>query len=281
MMNGKIWLISLLIVIVCFIMPGCANSNRQADVQSIQVPAECIKLWDIDLGADYSMAANGSYLTIWLSDDLGLELFVHRGSLANDDWTKHEKLIIDGITCYRSTSAANWDGTNESGEWISGTTYTQTLTYEQDGLVCTLAGSTDKKEVSLDGVSLKTARSLMDPSVKEYQQFRKTHETWTTGFQKGNITGGITITPPPLDQTAYQGWVNSDNCSFVKEGDQTYIRLNREDKEDSPNSAAIAFLSSHRLIELRAGVPYRQRNEIPREELDFITIELVNPSFDL
>ncbi len=275
MKNVTYGLASILLLIVSVFMTGCTNTNIQTNTQSLKVPAECEKLWDIDLGEDYSIGTAGTYFARWMDDDLDLELFVHRGNLSDADLTRSEKVIVDGIACYTNADAVNWDGTNESGEWIGGTNYTKTLTYAQNGLVCTLAGNAAKQEISLDIISLMTAQSLMDRNVSEYQQFRKTNENWTIGFQKGKISGSISIIPPPLDQAVYQEWSKSEDCSLVKEADLEYYLLKRDDQEDSPNNAAIAFLSSHGLIECRAGVPYSKRNEVPRDELNFINMEMV------
>lgn len=247
----------------------------QTDTKTLSVPATCLKLWDIDLGMDYGIRTGGTFFASWQSDDHSLEMIVYRGNLSAEDLNHYDQTIVDGITCYTNKSAANWDGTNESGEWVGGTIYTQTLAFAQNGLVCTLAGTAGQKETSLDIVSLKTAQGLINRSASDYQHYQKAVENWTVGFQKGKISCSITITPPPLDQTAYLGWVNSENCSLVKDGDLEYYLLKHDDRADSPNSAAIAYLSEFGLIEIRAGVPYSSRNDVPREEMDFININLV------
>ena len=269
----------MIIVLVSFFLTGCSLPSTQTNAHSLEVPADCVKLWGLDLGEDYQIG--GSYFARWLGEDLDLELIVYRGSLTDMELSQYEKVIVDGITCYTNASAINWDGTNESGEWTSGIIFSQTLVYEQNGLVCTLAANSGNQEISPDVVSLKTAQSLMDPSASEDRRYRKISETWTAGFQKGILSGGVSIIPPPLDQAAYERWANSENCSFVKDGDLEYYLLKHDDQEDSPNSRAIAFRSRYGLIEIRAGVPYKNRHEVPREELDFVNMELVNQVIQL
>jgi hypothetical protein len=277
----KFCLAILLLMIVSILLPGCIRSNGQTDAKPLSVPAACVKLWDIDLGVDYNVTGDRYYFARWLGDDITLDISVDRGNLADANWENYDKSIVDGIACYTAKSENCWDGTNESGEWIGGTSYTQMLIYEQNGLVCRLSGEASKPEVSLDIVSLKTAQNLMDPSKSEYQQYRKAYENWTAGFVKGKINASINIIPPPLAQAAYLKWGNDENCQFVKDGDLEYYQLKRDNQADSPNSAAIFFLSDHGLVEIRGGVPYLLRNEVPREALDCINIELVEQVIQL
>lgn len=80
---------------------------------------------------------------------------------------------------------------------------------------------------------------------------------------------------PPFDRPAYAQWAESEDTVLIRDGSLEYYTLNRQQTPDAPNANAIAYLSDVGLIEVRGGVPYRFRDDVPRESLDFINIDFV------
>jgi hypothetical protein len=112
----------------------------------------------------------------------------------------YETVIEDGIKCYVAVNEVCWDGTNENSEWIGGTSYSKSIVFEQNGLICTFSGEADDQSVSLDIISSRTARLLMDDPGKIRPEAVKQSEYWQLGYVKGIINLGVSISPAPFGQ---------------------------------------------------------------------------------
>jgi hypothetical protein len=95
-------LANLLIIIINIFLTGCADSDMQTNAQSLSVPAECVKLWDINLGEDYNIGAAGTYFASWLGNDLVLELFIYRGNLSDADLTECPVILVSPSSLVQS-----------------------------------------------------------------------------------------------------------------------------------------------------------------------------------
>jgi hypothetical protein len=267
--------IILLALVSALILTGCAAGSEKSTM--LHVPEPCTKLWSMDIGRSDYVRSAGMYYATWVSGKVAMNMLIGPAGTVDDHYKSYPTAVAGNITYYVGKNPDTaWDATNSSGEWISGTSYSKMLAFEQNGLACILSGETGDKEVSLDLVSLQTAQNLIEGLTDRVPDCQQITEIWSVGFAKGNISVGISICPPPFAEKAYQEtWIKSADCLLVTDGDLQYYTTKRENSPESPNFAVIAYLSDLGLIEIRGSVPWSKRNVVPRSELDFINIGLV------
>jgi hypothetical protein len=245
----------------------------------LQVPDHCNRLWNISIDQDGYVKSSGYYYTNWSCAGLYLDLTIRPAEFADTSYKTHGTSIVDGITCFVHDSKIYYHGaTNSSGsEGSGGTLFSRSLIYEQNGLVCYLDGQTGKEDVSLDVVSLRTAQRLAAGLSNQIPDCEQKNESWSIEFKKGEISVHASIYPLPFGLQAYQNdWVNSETSLLMHDGDLEYYSVRSEGNDvDSPYYASIAFLSDIGLIVIRGGLPKSALSGTPRDEFDFININLV------
>lgn len=94
------------------------------------------------------------------------------------------------------------------------------------------------------------------------------------GFSYDNISVNISVYPHPYGIDIYNNCSSNEEFQLIRDNDIEYYYISNERTEDEPNHAAVYWLNDIGLVELRAGVPYSERNDVPSDALEFINIEL-------
>ena len=268
--------------------PASGLATTSTRLSTAIIPPVCERLWNLEPGqAGFSRI--GSYrLSTYFSSEVVMTLVVRPQAFDTFDPAQWERIgqnapaltqfwkktTPQGVPYYLMKTAVSWDA--EGGR--SGTNYTQSLHLAEGGLGLQLDGEASQADVALDIVSLDTLRKLTAGSAgaaPSLPSVTATGDYWRTDFKNDPVSLSVTLIPPPFDTEAYAGWADAENVTRQGEGTNEYYMTDRLAGSEAPNAVAIAYRTPVGLVEVRGGVPYRLRQEIPRETLDFITIDYV------
>lgn len=182
-----------------------------------------------------------------------------------------EKTNYEGREFFTRNDEICWDGIDDAGKWIGGTTYSRCLVWYKDGFTCSLSASADRKSAALDIVCPQTAVSLESGNIPQGMEL--TNEFCGVGFKAGESSVNVELFPPPFDSKQAEIYKEGEYILCESDGFKYYVyKPNR--KPEDPNAAAIIWETGEGLVCLRGGIPYKYRNDFSEDVWNFIDAEL-------
>lgn len=272
----------ILVILLLLTTLGCRNSNISTDTnpkpeskpdiesaeeeQAIQYE----KLWNVDIGVDGYRRNYALHNIIWESEDSVVASWSMRPTECSEEISNDmETYESDGVTYYTKDESICWDSYDLKE---GGTKHIRRIVFIEGEYQYVLSISADNDKSLLIPVET-CVKTLNDPE-KGLTGFKKTTEFWYVELKKDDLSVHISIYPSPYGIEMYNDCPNSDILELVEDNETEYYIYNTERTLDDPNCAAVYWLDDIGLIQIHANIPYSERNDVPREALEFINIEL-------
>ncbi len=257
------WLFIVFCIAFC---SGCQNTNSgftayAASDQGIFGLAPLFKNFEQKSAAHYL-----SYQTQGAS--VSLTFYPFTASL-EDMVPQSEMRTYNGREYAYWFSSVCWDGMDENGKWVGGTTDNVRMgMYDGDYLVVfSVSGQTDavntyaRMEVFLELLEKNTVNGLT-----------LTHEEYSAHFQKDILKCKVVLTPPHVE--AYQNTFAREDLFVQNQEGISFLQTSTQRSEDAPNVFAIVFNTDKGALLIQNSVAYVHRNDISEEEITGIDFAL-------
>lgn len=266
----------ILVVLLLLTTLGCRNSNISTDTnpepenndeeQAIQYD----NLWNVDIGVDGYIRNYAMHLIRWESENGVTVIWSMRpteySEKISDDM---ETYVRDGETYYTKDESICWDSYDLKE---GGTYHVRRIIFIEGEYQYDLRVQVDEDKSLL--IPVENCVETLKNHEKGLAGFEKATEFWNVKFNYDNISVHISIYPPPYGIVIYNNCSSIEEFQLIRENDIEYYIYDTERTLDDPNCAAVHWLNDIGLVELRAGVPYSERNDVPSDALEFINIEL-------
>ena len=267
-------------IFAVIILSGCDNPENPNKLnESMIIPdigsdycTEAIdyeRLWDVDIEQNEYIKESASYRVVWDSNDKKVSFSVAPIEDSNTTYEDIETYEKDGINYYIRESSICWDSYDLKE---GGVKHFREVYCIRGNKRYSFAVEVDNDKSLL--LPIETCIGILNDPESMPDGMEKSSEVWHVEFKKGSISFDATIYVAPFDTKIYNDVSNIEGLELVSDNATVYYYKSNERSVDEPNSAFVYWLSDIGLIEIRAGVPYSERNDVPNDALDFINIEL-------
>lgn len=245
----------------------------QKQTNPLSLDKAYFKLWDVSIGKDGYSRTGASYIRTWQGKGYGMYFSVcPEMYLPLPNGT--EKVSFNGREFYTDDHGTCWDGADQNGNWISGTTHTRSVVWYSGGCAYSLSANTDDKNISLDIISPQTAIALESDDSYQPSGLEPTNESWQTEFKSGDVTVTICVFPETFGRRT-QSEINKGGQYSLKNKDGfEYYESSSGRKPDDPNVKSLVWETNGGQVHLYGTIPFANRNDFSADEWDFINADL-------
>lgn len=279
MIRRKMFFILALLIIL--IILGCSDSNISTDtnpkpesksqIQSDEQEQaiEYENLWNVDIGIDGYIRNYASHHISWEAENVTVTWSTIPAKYSEKTSDDMETYVSDGVTYYTKDESIFWDSYDLKEGGIK---HIRRIVFIEGEYQYNLSIVADNDKSLL--IPVETCVEILSNTENTLEGFEKTTEFWYVGFKKENISVNVSIYPSPYGIDIYSNCSSNEEFQLIRDNDIEYYYISNERTEDEPNHAAVYWLNDIGLVELGAGVPYSERNDVPSDALEFIDIEL-------
>ena len=242
----------------------------QKQTHPIQADLNCTRLWAVDI--DGYTRTGASYIRTWEGDGCSVVYTVCPEVFVPVSYDM-EKETYEGRDFYAEEHALCWDGADDNGDWIGGTTYSRRILWYDNGCAHSLSASADDESISLDMISAQTALAIQSDDTASLAELTLTGKLWQVELCSGALTVNIWVYAKPFGSVILREIVEGGLYHLCEEDGFEYYQMSDDRTAEDPNVKGLIWETDAGMVQLTGGIPYDRRNDYPSDVWNFINAD--------